>query len=44
MRGSSAAALYGIVAGSLREPYPLYGMPFGAGSRRSPLTGTPIMA
>jgi hypothetical protein len=28
--GSSAAALYGILAGSLREPYPLYGLPFGA--------------
>jgi hypothetical protein len=28
--GSSAAALYGIVCGSLREPYPLYGLPFGA--------------
>jgi hypothetical protein len=28
--GSSAAALYGILAGSLREPDPLYGLPFGA--------------
>jgi hypothetical protein len=28
--GSSAAALYGIVAGSLREPHPVYGLPFGA--------------
>jgi hypothetical protein len=28
--GSSAAALYGILAGSLREPSPLYGLPFGA--------------
>ena len=28
--GSAAAALYGIVAGSLREPSPLYGLPFGA--------------
>jgi hypothetical protein len=27
--GSSAAAAYGIVAGSLREPYPVYGLPFG---------------
>jgi len=26
----SAAALYGIVAGSVREPSPLYGLPFGA--------------
>ena len=25
-----AAALYGILAGSLREAYPLYGLPFGA--------------
>jgi hypothetical protein len=28
--GSSAAAVYGIVAGSLRRPNPLYGLPFGA--------------
>jgi len=28
--GSSAAALYGIVAGSLRRPHALYGLPFGA--------------
>jgi hypothetical protein len=28
--GSSAGALYGILAGSLREPDPLYGLPFGA--------------
>ena len=28
--GSSAAAAYGIVAGSLRRPNPLYGLPFGA--------------
>ena len=28
--GSAAAALYGIVAGSVREPSPLYGLPFGA--------------
>jgi hypothetical protein len=28
--GSAAAALYGIVTGSLREPSPLYGLPFGA--------------
>jgi hypothetical protein len=40
-QGSSAAALYGILAGSLREPYPPYGLPFGAavldhGLRRSP--------
>ena len=28
--GSAAAALYGVVAGSLREPSPLYGLPFGA--------------
>ena len=28
--GSSAAAAYGILAGSLREPHPLYGLPFGA--------------
>ena len=28
--GSSAAVMYGIVAGSLREPSPLYGLPFGA--------------
>jgi hypothetical protein len=27
--GSSAAALYGILAGSLRNPSPLYGLPFG---------------
>jgi hypothetical protein len=28
--GSSAAALYGILAGSLRRPHALYGLPFGA--------------
>jgi hypothetical protein len=28
--GSAAGALYGILAGSLREPDPLYGLPFGA--------------
>lgn len=28
--GSAAAALYGIVAGSLRQSSPLYGLPFGA--------------
>jgi hypothetical protein len=28
--GSSAAAIYGILAGSLRKPSPLYGLPFGA--------------
>ena len=28
--GSSAAALYGILAGSRRAPDPLYGVPFGA--------------
>ena len=28
--GSSAAAAYGVVAGSLRRPQPLYGLPFGA--------------
>jgi hypothetical protein len=28
--GSAAAAAYGIVAGSLRQPYPVYGLPFGA--------------
>ena len=28
--GSSAAALYGIAAGSLRRPYAAYGLPFGA--------------
>jgi hypothetical protein len=28
--GSAAAAAYGIVAGSLRRPLPLYGLPFGA--------------
>ncbi|HEX7994592.1 MAG TPA: hypothetical protein VF506_11770 [Streptosporangiaceae bacterium] len=28
--GSFAAALYGILAGSVREPYPVYGLPFGA--------------
>ena len=27
--GSAAAALYGIVCGSLREPHPVYGLPFG---------------
>jgi len=27
--GSSAGAVYGILAGSLREPYPWYGLPFG---------------
>ena len=28
--GSAAGVLYGIVAGSLRRPRPLYGLPFGA--------------
>jgi hypothetical protein len=28
--GSSAAAVYGILAGSLRKPHALYGLPFGA--------------
>ena len=28
--GSSAAAGYGVVAGSLRRPLPVYGLPFGA--------------
>jgi len=28
--GSSAAAMYGIVAGSLRSPHAAYGLPFGA--------------
>jgi hypothetical protein len=28
--GSSAAAAYGILAGSLRRPHALYGLPFGA--------------
>lgn len=28
--GSACAALYGILAGSLRRPYALYGLPFGA--------------
>ena len=28
--GSSAAALYGILAGSLRSPHAVYGLPFGA--------------
>ena len=28
--GSSAGAVYGILAGSARGPYPLYGLPFGA--------------
>jgi len=28
--GSSAGAVYGIVAGSLRDPLPVYGLPFGA--------------
>ena len=28
--GSAASTLYGIVAGSLRRPYALYGLPFGA--------------
>ena len=28
--GSSAGAAYGIVAGSLRSPNALYGLPFGA--------------
>ena len=28
--GSSAAAVYGILAGSLRRPHALYGLPFGA--------------
>ena len=30
--GSSAAAGYGILAGSLRRPHALYGLPFGAAS------------
>jgi hypothetical protein len=29
--GSVSGALYGILAGSLRRPNPLYGLPFGAG-------------
>jgi hypothetical protein len=28
--GSGAAAGYGILAGSVPEPYPVYGLPFGA--------------
>jgi hypothetical protein len=28
--GSSAAVAYGVLAGSLRRPHPLYGLPFGA--------------
>jgi len=28
--GSAAGALYGILAGSLRRPHALYGLPFGA--------------
>jgi len=28
--GSSAAALYGVLAGSLRRPHAAYGLPFGA--------------
>ena len=28
--GSSAAALYGVLAGSLRSPQAVYGLPFGA--------------
>lgn len=28
--GSAAATLYGVLAGSLRRPHPLYGVPFGA--------------
>jgi hypothetical protein len=28
--GSSAGALYGVLAGSLRRPHPWYGLPFGA--------------
>ena len=28
--GSSAAAMYGVVAGSARRPRPAYGLPFGA--------------
>jgi hypothetical protein len=28
--GASAGAAYGIVAGSLRRPLPVYGLPFGA--------------
>jgi uncharacterized membrane protein YagU involved in acid resistance len=28
--GSAAAAAYGILAGSVRKPDPLYGLPFGA--------------
>jgi hypothetical protein len=27
--GSAWGAAYGVVAGSLRQPYPLYGLPFG---------------
>ena len=33
--GSSAAAAYGIVAGSLRDPRPVYGLPFGAAVKRA---------
>ena len=29
--GSAWGALYGILAGSLRRPHPLYGLPFGVG-------------
>jgi hypothetical protein len=28
--GSSAAAIYGVLAGSLPKPHPWYGLPFGA--------------
>jgi hypothetical protein len=28
--GSMSAALYGVLAGSLRRPHALYGLPFGA--------------
>jgi hypothetical protein len=28
--GSTAAAMYGVVAGSARQPHPAYGLPFGA--------------
>jgi hypothetical protein len=28
--GSACGAAYGVVTGSLRQPYPLYGLPFGA--------------
>ncbi|GHJ41668.1 hypothetical protein [Streptomyces sp. TS71-3] len=29
--GAAMGALYGVVAGSLRDPRPVYGLPFGAG-------------